>query len=99
MGIKLIYAIPRSRSQTELQESIHQYKQLVSIYPNFIIGFDLVGQEDTFNPLINKLEELRELTNNTTFFFHAGETNWFGTGSDRNLIDAVLLKAKRIGHG
>jgi adenosine deaminase CECR1 len=33
------------------------------------------------------------------FLFHAGETLDTGSSTDQNLIDAVLLKSKRIGHG
>lgn len=33
------------------------------------------------------------------FLFHCGETLELGSETDGNLLDALLLKSKRIGHG
>ena len=33
------------------------------------------------------------------FLFHCGETLDMGSDTDGNLVDALLLKSKRIGHG
>lgn len=62
-------------------------------------GFDLVGQEEPGRPLKDFIPQLLSMPDNIDFFFHAGETNWFGSNVDENLIDAVLLGTKRIGHG
>lgn len=62
-------------------------------------GFDLVGQEEMGGPLKDYIPQLLGMPDDIEFFFHAGETNWFGSTVDENLIDAVLLGTKRIGHG
>jgi adenosine deaminase CECR1 len=70
------------------------------------VGFDLVGDENVFKPLIDYIEPLlhfrqrqKELGLDIPFIFHAGETLGDGTKADDNLYDALLLGTKRIGHG
>jgi len=62
-----------------------------------VAGFDLVGQEELGRPLRDFVDELLTIPEDIDFYFHAGETNWFGASVDENLIDAILLGTKRIG--
>ncbi|KAH8418666.1 hypothetical protein KR222_009233, partial [Zaprionus bogoriensis] len=68
-------------------------------FPNLLVGFDLVGHEDLGHPLSMFVEQLLRLPKQMNFYFHAGQTNWYGSHVDENLIDAVLLGTRRIGHG
>lgn len=70
---------------------------------NFIIGFDLVGEEDAtrttefFLPDWLKLRDyLKKRKTTLPLYFHDGESDW---SSDENLYDAFLLGSKRVGHG
>lgn len=99
MGAKVIYAPYRKVSQDKFDYYVETYKKVKTAYPDFIIGFDLVGQEDKGYTLLNFAEKLQALGKEAPFFFHAGETNWYGHSTDENLVDAVLLNTKRIGHG
>lgn len=69
-------------------------------------GYDLAGEESKGRPLKDFVEEFlgfkRECAMagvDIPFLFHCGETLDMGTDSDGNLVDALLLGAKRIGHG
>lgn len=69
-------------------------------------GFDLVGEEAKGKPLkaflaefIQFQQDCRAAKLDIPFLFHCGETLDMGTEIDGNLIDALLLKSKRIGHG
>lgn len=80
--------------------------ELKQAFPELICGFDMAGQEDTGHPLsywIPELLEMRkkcdDLNIDLPFIFHAGETLDHGGDTDSNLIDAILLGTKRIGHG
>jgi adenosine deaminase CECR1 len=71
--------------------------------PDRFIGFDLVEEEDKEHTnlyFINELLEARhkaEQRNITLpFYLHSGESNWI---ENENVLDAILLDARRIGHG
>lgn len=96
----MIYAPARSADHKTAEYYIKTLKRLKMLYPNFVAGFDLVGQEDLGHTLEYFVDLLKTVEgHNITFFFHAGETNWLGASTDENLVDAILLNTKRIGHG
>ncbi|XP_049879499.1 adenosine deaminase 2-like [Pectinophora gossypiella] len=98
IGIKFILTKHRSANIKDIQEAVSVARKIKTEYPHMFAGFDLVGQEDVGRPLSEFLPALLD-ANDMDFFFHAGETNWLGMQSDENLIDAILLGTKRIGHG
>ncbi|KAH8295425.1 hypothetical protein KR018_011011, partial [Drosophila ironensis] len=99
LGFKIIFCVYRGFEMDRLRKAVNAFKKLREAFPNFVIGFDLVGQEDKGKPLYDLLPALRDLPANTRFFLHGGETNWFGAPVDVNLLDALLLNTTRIGHG
>jgi len=64
---------------------------------NFIIGYDLVNEEDSSRSLLEYAEYLKKYrSKDFNFYLHAGESL---RNNNYNLVDAYLLKAKRVGHG
>ncbi|XP_061386159.1 adenosine deaminase 2-like [Musca vetustissima] len=99
LGIKIIVSPHRNAEPDVMRKRYDIFKKYHSMYPKELIGFDLVGQEDKGKPLHNFVSVLHDLPKSAKFFFHAGETNWFGASTDYNLLDAILLNTTRIGHG
>ncbi|XP_051167234.1 adenosine deaminase 2-like isoform X2 [Leptopilina boulardi] len=99
VGVKIIYSKRRLISNEKLQKYLQTFQEIKDAYPNFVAGFDLVGQENKGLPLKNFTKQLTTFRNDYQTFFHAGETDWYGLSADENLIDAVLLNTRRIGHG
>lgn len=97
-GAKLIYAPLRLADEKTVREYIETAKKINKLLPDFFAGFDLVGQEDLGVPTNFFLPKLVEASDELSYFFHAGETNWYGMSSDENLADAIVLDARRIGH-
>ncbi|GFR76254.1 adenosine deaminase CECR1 [Elysia marginata] len=103
-GAKIIMSGLRFKSKKDIADEVKTAMALRRKFPDFVLGYDLVAQEDPLNPLLFYLDGLlfptqQSLDNAVPYFFHAGETKWEGTDVDENLIDALLLNTTRIGHG
>lgn len=103
-GGKFIYSSIRVFSPDNILSDVKLSISLLSQFPEYFAGYDLVGQEDPGKSLLYYIDPLlypqqQSPPINLPYFFHAGETDWEGTATDDNLIDAVLLNTTRIGHG
>ncbi|OTB09468.1 hypothetical protein M426DRAFT_316018 [Hypoxylon sp. CI-4A] len=104
-GMKVIYCTPRSFSKPLVKEALDECIQMKKKWPQYIAGFDLVGEEsyDKRYPLRYFEEEFRQFQDDCSreqldipFLFHCGETP---DDIEGNIECALDLKAKRIGHG
>ncbi|EAA28427.2 hypothetical protein GE21DRAFT_9262 [Neurospora crassa] len=107
-GLKIIYCTPRSFNPSQVKFALDQCLTMKQNdkYAKYIAGFDLVGEEGAGHPLSHFIEEFlvfkdkcRDAKVDIPFLFHCGETLDVGTETDGNLVDALLLGSKRIGHG
>ncbi|OWF44959.1 adenosine deaminase CECR1-like [Mizuhopecten yessoensis] len=101
-GARIIRSGLRFVKTSDVLQQVKESIAMLQQYPQVFAGYDLVGQEDPGTPLIDYLGALlypSQQNIKLPYFFHAGETNWEGTPTDNNLIDAVLLNTSRIGHG
>jgi len=105
-GIRIVESVLRFISKEEMKENLQDTLAHHLQFPDLVVGFDVVGQEDRGETLLFYLEEFLEFQMaveeaNTTFpfYFHGGESLFINTERDENLYDAMLLETKRIGHG
>jgi hypothetical protein len=81
----MIYGPSRRVSPETISKYFENAGNLVEQFPDFVLGFDLVGQEDLGGPLIDFIAEIfagLESHPNLKVFFHAGETDWQGSPTD-----------------
>jgi adenosine deaminase CECR1 len=103
--LKLIYSGYRGATDDDVWSDLTAAIELRKLWTdkNFVLGFDLVGEEDAghttefFLPDWVRLKrELAAQRTTLPFYFHDGESDW---PSDENLYDAFLLGSRRMGHG
>ncbi|KAK3592689.1 hypothetical protein CHS0354_037825 [Potamilus streckersoni] len=113
IGYKRVVNSFRRYSKERIMNDLHKAVNLSKNYPNLIAGYDLVAEEDLGYSLMFYQENFQTLLaahDKLPYFFHAGETNWPDdlltsmlpedpVSTAANLYDAIILGAKRIGHG
>ncbi|KAH8809299.1 hypothetical protein F5884DRAFT_822343 [Xylogone sp. PMI_703] len=105
-GMKVIYCTPRSFHKSQVEDALNECIKLKREFGNLLCGFDLVGHEEMGNELrhftsefLSFRQKCKKSNLDIPFLFHCGETLNVGDRVDGNLYDAVLLNARRIGHG
>ncbi|KAL2817423.1 hypothetical protein BDW59DRAFT_175471 [Aspergillus cavernicola] len=103
---RIIWTTIRSFPEESIKDFMVQCLACKEAYPSVIAGFDFVGQEDVGRPLVDLLplckwfqDQCIQRHLQIPFFFHAGECLGDGDSTDGNLVDAILLGSRRIGHG
>lgn len=89
---KFIFAPSRAATEEQFERDLTILTELRLKYGNFVVGFDLVGQEDAGRPLKDFAHKLLQLPPDVKFFFHAGETNWNGMSTDENLVSSHVKR-------
>lgn len=105
-GLRMIWSSHRAAPARSMAADMVLCVETKRAFPHLVSGYDVVGQEDKGPPLKTLFPILawfRKLCADEgvtiPLFLHAGETLGDGTETDGNLFDAVLLGARRIGHG
>lgn len=102
-GLKLIISGTRSKDVEFIQQEVRHVMDYMEEPPegvekNFIIGYDLVGEEDRGNETEYYVQGLYEVgcVGKLPFYLHDGESCW---ADDNNVYAAFTLGSRRIGHG
>ncbi len=101
--VKFIHYSHRSDTREQIAQSLDFALDQRAANPGLIIGFDLVEEEDKEHTNLYFIDELIEAQHKAEgrgitlpLYLHSGESNWT---ENENVLDAILLAAKRIGHG
>lgn len=85
IGSKFIYAPKKTTNPEIIDKYFANIINLRERFPDYMVGFDLVAQEDITPPISEFAKKILELPQNISLFFHAGETNWYGK-LDENMV-------------
>jgi adenosine deaminase CECR1 len=101
--VKSIFSSRRSAGREQIAEDLSQALDERAANPDLMIGFDLVEEEDKGNTNLFYINEILAARHKAKLrniilplYLHSGESNWT---ENENVLDAILLDSKRIGHG
>jgi adenosine deaminase CECR1 len=102
-SIRLIISSLRNFDSTRIEKDVEEAVYLMQRNLDLVSGFDLVAEEDPNYRTLDYLDIWMELKAyeekhdvEIPLFFHDGESN---DRNDTNIVDAVQLGSRRIGHG
>jgi adenosine deaminase CECR1 len=102
--LRMIVSSAKAVGKQTIVDKLQYYNYARKKY-DFIVGFDLVNEEDTSPSLYQLKDLILEAKRNSTdeksvnkfnVFFHSGESD---DRYNANIFDALLMGTKRIGHG
>ena len=85
----------RGADASEVRDKMDLERRLAAEYPDLVVGFDLVGEEDRGRTTEYYAAALGSRPP-VPLYLHGGESL---SASNYNVLDAWLLGAQRIGHG
>ena len=101
--IKIIHANLRFRPNEDIWKDMQNMVTWRQLYPDLLIGYDLVAEEDAGHTTLYHLESFlkleeanKQVKHPLELYLHDGESVWV---DNDNLYEAILLGSKRIGHG
>jgi len=101
--VKYIIYAQRSDTREQITQVLDFTLDRRTADPDLYVGFDLVEEEDKGHTNLYYIDEFikarhkaRERNITLPLYLHSGESNWI---ENENVLDAILLGAKRIGHG
>jgi adenosine deaminase CECR1 len=102
-SVGYVYLGMKYETPEVVAQAAEESYQLSQQYPKVVLGFDLVGEEETLNPISTYVPALAELRGRSIaegrpfkYFFHAGESINPRIDSIRH---SLSLGTSRIGHG
>lgn len=101
--LKLIVSNSRAAPPKKHMADLEVAMQLRREFPNFVVGFDSVSEEDSHHrtldyveAFLNANDEMSDSGLTLPLYLHDGESQ---DRNNTNMVDAVLLECPRIGHG
>jgi len=92
-NLRLIVCSRRKSTLEEVRLQVERSNHLKSLFPDMIVGFDLIGNEDN-EPRTMVFVPALEMSR-VPLFLHGGESRFPG---NNNIRDAIVLNTHRISH-
>lgn len=101
--LRIILSSIRNLPPEHIEQDVEDSMRMIVDNKDLVIGFDIVAEEDPGYRTLDYIDTILALKQkeldtgvNLPLYFHDGESN---DRNDTNMVDAILLGSKRVGHG